>query len=226
MAVFSYVQSANTDNATSLAFGSNNTAGNLIVAFYDNFANALPGSVTDSQGNTYTKLTSSASTTQRFSIWVAQNIAAGANTVTFNGASATLSDIIIAEYAVPTDYHLVAQPIIQTDTTNTLPVSFPAIPVGSPAFPLEVMLITALYDSNSFHGWTISNGSIRETAHNPASATAVLGDWDVMTPTGAVSTTIAGTGSAGAWSGCSVVLMVPSGGGGGGGGGGAYTFVG
>ena len=224
MAAFSYVQSANTDNATTLAFGSNNTAGNLIVAFYDNFANALPSSVTDSQGNTYTNVMNSAQTTSRVSIWVAQNIAAGANTVTFNGASSTFADIIIAEYSVPADYLLAVQSLPQTGTINSLLQSFPEISVGSPGFPSEVMLIVAIYDSNSFHGWTLSNGTVRETTHNPASATSVLGDWDVVSPSGIVSTTLAGTGSGGGWLGCTIALLTL--GGGGGGAGGSYTFAG
>ncbi len=84
------VQSAsNTGSSTSpaAAFGSNNTAGNLLAAIIQQMgAVGAVTSVTDTQGNTWSKapggVSSNATSNQRTEVWYAPNCAAGANTVT------------------------------------------------------------------------------------------------------------------------------------------------
>lgn len=96
-----YVQSAATTyGATAtLAFGSNNTLGHLLIVFV---SNAAAGStISDSQGNTYSVLFSNSSASynsQRQVAWYALNCKAGANTVTI-GTPGTNQSITIAEYS-------------------------------------------------------------------------------------------------------------------------------
>src|SRR5581483_4731044 len=100
MAVFSYNQSAQSVSSGSVAFASNNTLGNTLIAVHAGFNITLATSVTDSQGNTYTKLASVQNATAFLAVFVAFNCKSGANTITFNGGTVTGSSFncIIAEY--------------------------------------------------------------------------------------------------------------------------------
>jgi hypothetical protein len=88
-ATIAFVQSKSNDGGTvatdSIAFTSNNTAGNtIIVAVRQGFlANPTPVTITDTRGNTYYEVASQDSTNDhRDKIFAAYNIASGANTVT------------------------------------------------------------------------------------------------------------------------------------------------
>lgn len=96
-----YVQSRATtfSSTATLAFSSNNTAGNMLLVFV---GNAAAGStISDSQGNSYTQLFSNSSASynsQRQVGWYALNCKVGANTVII-GTPGTNQSIIIAEYS-------------------------------------------------------------------------------------------------------------------------------
>lgn len=84
------------DNTASVAFTSDNTAGNCIIVAVQRGGLSGVGTISDSQGNTYTHILNQASPSTGYtSVWVAANCAGGANTVTLSlGASIW----IIAEY--------------------------------------------------------------------------------------------------------------------------------
>lgn len=70
-------------NTFSVAFGSNNAAGDLVTVFYDNEAGGDHATgVTDTVGNSYTLAGTSTNGSIRMELWYAKNIGAGANTVT------------------------------------------------------------------------------------------------------------------------------------------------
>lgn len=102
----SYVQSnaktvAHGSSSTTLAFSSNNTAGNLIVVCVG-FFKYLAGtaSVSDSQGNTYTRANQQATGSTEADMWFAPNCNGGANTITISNTSTNVDfDVIIAEYS-------------------------------------------------------------------------------------------------------------------------------
>jgi hypothetical protein len=216
-AVFSYAQSANAVSATSAAFGSNNTAGNLIVAVLINYAQTMASSVTDSQGNTYTTAPLDTSTGQNGQIqtWIAVGIKAGANTVTFNGASSSNNVVIIAEYTVPASYLVVSLPKNLALNLSSWTIQFPAVLGGSPTLPSEVMLIPIFYDFQTFHTWSLSSGTVRQLVDQPGGASCLLGDYDATSPSGIVSTVLSQSSGTGDWIGSSVVLLSLAGGGGG-----------
>jgi hypothetical protein len=91
------------------AYGSNNSAGNLLVACitWDRSSGAgnrdLISGVADTRSQTWTQVVQSNDLTnnQDFSMWYFPNCAAGANTVTatFSGGSRAFAAIIIAEYS-------------------------------------------------------------------------------------------------------------------------------
>lgn len=86
----------------SQAFGSNNTAGNIIVAAVTWFG---PGTITcsDSRGNSYTtvRVALDSSENQSLGVCYALNVAAGANTVTgtFSGGASTFRAISVSEFS-------------------------------------------------------------------------------------------------------------------------------
>lgn len=92
-------QSSSTTNV--LAFPSNNTAGNLIIVAGVINSQSQTMSVSDSQGNTYTSAIGPIDSLNsgRGQIWYAENISAGANTVTLTITGSVNSQIYIHEYS-------------------------------------------------------------------------------------------------------------------------------
>jgi hypothetical protein len=89
-------------SSTSLAFTSNNTAGNTIVVAASWQATGLTPTCSDSQGNAYSTIVTKADATNdsQSGICYATNIKAGANTVTVTyGASETYRSLAIQEYS-------------------------------------------------------------------------------------------------------------------------------
>jgi len=88
-------------SSLSLSFPTNTVAGDLILVAFDYSTNAIPASVTDSQGNVFTsvgnQLTSPGGVRSR--VYYANNIAGGADTVTVNlSANSSWIDLYLTEY--------------------------------------------------------------------------------------------------------------------------------
>src|SRR5688572_12742769 len=86
--------------ATSVAFGSNNTAGNLLICVSGSGADIT--GVTDTQGNTWVKRSGQYNAGNLVScyIWEAKNCAAGANTVSLSGTfGGGFDGLAIAEFS-------------------------------------------------------------------------------------------------------------------------------
>lgn len=85
-----------------VAYGSNNTAGNMLVVFISNAGTSVPGAtITDTLGNTWTLLQSDL-TLNGFvqALWVAYNCKVGANTVTVSWSTGAVNNwMAIAEYS-------------------------------------------------------------------------------------------------------------------------------
>lgn len=221
MSVFSHVQSASAISANSLAFTSNNTSGNIIVAMVASFHQTLATAVTDTNGNTYVKVADAGTVLNGyFQVWVATGITGGANTLSFTTMITTDTNIIIAEYGVPTDFHLGVSPLYsKVYSSGAMDFSFPDNVIGAPVLPSEIMLICFAYNWSNFRSWTISNGTVRQTTHEADGATTALGDYSVVSPSGVVTTTLTATGGSGEdyVGACLQLFIFPSGGGGGGG---------
>jgi hypothetical protein len=94
-----FVQS-DASGSASIAFGSGNTAGNLLVAIIGTAGD--PTGVTDTAGNTWVKATEfyNGGTFIGIDIWYAKNCLSGANTVSFSGGFGSPFDgIIVAEFS-------------------------------------------------------------------------------------------------------------------------------
>ena len=85
--------------SNSVAFASNNTAGNFLVCTICSGGDIT--NVTDTAGNTWTKAVDQGQAALLLftDIWYAENCAAGANTVTLSGGFANFEHIAVAEYS-------------------------------------------------------------------------------------------------------------------------------
>lgn len=193
MAVFSFNQSNVTAASTTGGFTGANTAGNLIIAL--NFAaNTVVGTaISDTQGNTYFQAGQfNISGIGKGVCWIATNIAAGTNTATFSGDSATNNDIIVMEYNTPANYILDASNNVTIPTaflpsyTATYPLSAHARVGTNSTLPSEVLLFAAGY-FNVVGTTTFGNGTIRNQGTNGGGGVYFAGDFDVVSPVGVVT---------------------------------------
>lgn len=109
----------NTTATVPLAFGSNNTLGNLLVAMVG-YASAKDFvSITDSQGNTWVQ---AGADNANANIFYAANCKAGANTVTVNkGGTTARAFLAIAEYSGVSATHALDQTSFVNGTTSAAP---------------------------------------------------------------------------------------------------------
>lgn len=89
---------------TSLAFGSSTTTGNLIVVTVSDNGGVTNGitSVTDSKGNTYTKIPNESDGSSTLSMWYAKNITGGAShtvTIAWNTSLVSQASFIAQEFS-------------------------------------------------------------------------------------------------------------------------------
>ncbi len=110
--------SSTSGTSYSVAFGSNNTAGNTIIAAYYFGGGSITPTCSDTRGNTYVSVTQDYSNgyDHQFGICYASNIAAGANTVTisYGGGARAYRHLIIHEYS-----GLATSNVVDTTATNT-----------------------------------------------------------------------------------------------------------
>lgn len=230
-ASFNYVQSNSSAGANStLAFTSNNTAGNTIIVMWAGFGNnGQPSSITDSNSNTYTTIgfcnPCGDNNAQAVYVYMATSIASGANTVTFHGIPGAASqNQIVAEYSVPSTYFVQIFPWSNWLDQTSIPTYWPDYSFGSPSFPSEVMLIVILYDALFEHTWVASHGTVRQSTNENGNRTAVLADYDVVSPSSQVTTALSATGGNSMdIIGYRLALFVPAAGGGGSPGGAAFV---
>jgi len=153
-----FVQSASVDAgvavATSLAFTTNTTAGNLIVvAIRVGPPTTTTVAVKDSNGNSYTLARSQVQTTDRHQTWVyyANNIAAGPTTVTVTLSTTATLRVAIHEYS---GLNTVA-PLDQTTSAQgngTAPTS------GSVTTTAASELLFGMGSSANAQSWTAGTG--------------------------------------------------------------------
>ena len=189
-------QSNTVHGADSLAasFTSENTAGNLILVCLGAWNGGTSPTVSDNAGNTYTQIQTDTSEGSVVTIWYAQNIVGGANTVTVAGLSGADIDLIVAEYAglLPTA-GLVSAVAVNSGTTPS--VTATAI---TPPQTADALLLYSYDQSNSGDTFTFTTSPTetfvqRETTSNTAGGECsalydCIGSFsDTLTPSVAIS---------------------------------------
>lgn len=162
------VQSASA-NSSSCAYGSNNAAGNLLVAGLQDSVDPAGITLSDTRGNTWVKAVGLYASGPGLSgsIWYVENCAAGANTVTVAGGTASFQELDIAEYSGAATSSPLDQTAIAT-SSSTAPDSG-ATATTSQAAELVVGLIAlsgvrTVTWGNSFTGRQSSNNTVNRQA--------------------------------------------------------------
>lgn len=181
---FAYVQSANvsTSASHSVAFGSNNVKNNIIICAISGGGDSVATQgatsvVTDTQGNQYYCV--QGSTFGESLLFVAVNIKAGANTVTYaGGAGHANGQIYIAEYFSSVNYFVcpggfsAGASLVNTDCAFET-ASGPTFTSSS-----EVMVVWATGSLTALP-CTVTSGTIRASGTSPATgAQYAFGDDD------------------------------------------------
>jgi hypothetical protein len=166
----SFVQSAAVANATTLAFPSSVTAGNLLLAYLTYWNGTVPSSLSDTKGNTWYLFWSNSGGASTSSLFVAIANGSGANTVTAIGMNNSNAGWIVEEYSIAsTDAIILLGQTTGTGNSITLASSSTATPSGA-------LVISFAYDIHSAHTWTSSNATIRQSITMPGAESAVAGD--------------------------------------------------
>lgn len=216
MSSFTYVQSNSAAASLTVAFSSNVTSGNLLVAVGGAFNSQNPTGCTDTLGNSYTLLGIMNGSAGVTFIYYTITGSSGANTITIGGWSTSNALLCCGEYTIPSNFLISRegfQDIQGSGGLNNYTIKFPFDTHGSPSVPTELLLITAWMDFNA-HTWTMSNGTKRFDT-DPGDGTAFLyGDYD--TSTSPISTNIStfSTGTDQVVS-LTMFLFIPASGGGG-----------
>jgi hypothetical protein len=173
MSGFSFVQSAHGGsslNAPTLAYASNNTAGNLLILAARLSSTGQTLAITDSQSNTWTQAATQVQTTDGHTayLWYAANCAGGANTVTItqSGSGTNSNNYVIAEYSGAA----AASPLDKTASaqTNTTAVSTSGN-TATTSGPSELMIgVATASGSNNGALTPITLGGIAGTQRDQA----------------------------------------------------------
>lgn len=205
---FGFIQSISSTGVASLAFSSNVTAGSLIVVHLAG-VDSVTSTVTDNLGNSYSRVLN-LGTSYAYSMWIAFGAAAGATTISASGMGGSAnSNIAICEYSLVSTYNWNAM------MTNNINLGGSDVPIPLFTTPTQTLVIMGLYDFASFHSWSATNLTVRETTHEPDSATLGCADGIFTDITTATSAMMSGATSSFV-AGCTLALYAtPSGGGGG-----------
>lgn len=131
---------ANASSGGSVAFGSNNTAGNVLVATCGNESNVITG-ISDTQGNIWTTFSGQVSGGHRSLAAYALNCKGGANTVSFSTSAFGFAQIAVAEYSG----------VNTLDSSNQASSSSSPGPSVTTTHPNAVIILLA-DDSNTTYG--------------------------------------------------------------------------
>lgn len=171
---FAFVQANGTGHSgtsTSLAYGSNVAAGNLLVVVVSNFSTSTTVSISDTQGNVYAQAGtySTASGANRVSIWYAMAKASGANTVTATPSSSDFTGLGVLEYSYSGATAFTVDGSV-TNNGNTNPHSTGNIPVSGSG----ELAIAAFCQGSLTATWTPGTGFTNRVSQNNGSSFEAL----------------------------------------------------
>lgn len=156
MSAFAYVQSNSKTAAstTTIAYSSNTTAGSLLIFVHACFSGAVPTSLSDTQGNTWKRVSYVTFASSNISIWVAIGTAGGANTIT-QSSGASSNDTVYAcfEYSAPSSYSLSCmEPVPATASVTTLATK------GGVKMLNDSLVLLAWWDQTTTHTMSAPTG--------------------------------------------------------------------
>lgn len=207
---FAYVQSTSTVAHTTLTMSHTSSVGDLIIAVAGFYGGSAPTSVVDNLGNTYKNLqygqttgTGIIATPNIINGWVATNTTVGTITVTFSGGGTGNNSYIISEYNVPTAWFVEAPSVTMAQvamaTGSLWQNVFNSVSISNYGSATEVMMIPICYDTHNNTTWGLSSGTVRQFTAEGGGESLMLGDYDVMLPSGTATHTITGSSQSNNW---------------------------
>jgi hypothetical protein len=189
-------------SSAALAFASNNAAGNFIAVAIRAFSTNQTITVSDSRGNVYQqafKFNNNSDDT--LALYYAQNVAAGANTVTVAISTASSIRFAILEYA-----GVATSSALDVTKTNTLSNVSPTSGNATTTAPGDLLI--GVFATQSFQTFTAGTGYTIEEAVSPAPSTALMVEQATQATAGMASAT-ASLGSSDLW-GAALAAFKPS----------------
>ncbi len=174
-AAFTFIQEAHADGSgvTTLAYGSNTTAGSLLIAAFSGSASP-PTGLTDTQGNTWRKCCFNTVSVQT-TIWYAIGTVGGANTVTFTGSQTGANSFkALLEYSAPASYSIAA------GSNNNVSGSVTTLStVGGIKLLNETLAIVYIVDFTNGQTFTSSDLNLRISVNQAAGIGVAVGEKEV-----------------------------------------------
>ena len=187
---FSVIQHASTTAASSLSFGSNVTAGSMIVVVIGIFNGSDYTGVTVN-GNAANLIASyvDANDSDFIQIWALTNAYAGATTVNISGGSAAGGgpSLAIIEVAAPVAFYISG---FVGGTRQSTPMQTISNNLNLPC--TEIFSIFAAYDQHASHTWTVSNLTLLEETSETGGQTMAVTSFDVNGGTDSTVRTLIG----------------------------------
>lgn len=214
-ATTSYLQSATTSNASSLAFGSDVAKGTILIAYYAAWSvgGVCPTSWSDTQLNSWSLMPLSTTIGLPFGnascMGFALSGTAGADTVSFGGATTTVNQsLTILEYSAGATDGAIPSAITQSSGTVssfTVTGNF-YLPAGT-----AMRVVSCVFDIHSAHTWTSSGATMRVQGQPTGGESVVCGDEAVTVSSTSYSNTYGGASGSTSIFG-SLLYLVPTGG--------------
>lgn len=210
---FAYIQGTSAISTATITMTAVSTLGDIIIAANAGYHATMATSVTDNLGNTYNNygvvFQGGIGAAGTLSVFIATSVKAGTATVTFNGASTTNNDLIVAEYKIPSATVIVdaIANMAQPGTGTIWPYSYDVGAISGTVNNLA--MIPIVYNDNNVGSWAMSTGTVRVFTTEADGATLMLGDVIIANPaTTTHTTTITNTAEiTGAWITCPVNLI-------------------
>lgn len=164
-----FVQSAKatrgSSGALSASYGSNVTAGNLLIAVagcHDSVSTFGSATMTDSLGNTWTKVVEEHILSSNVVVWATWASSGGADTVTSTLNAGSANDLIILEYSGPIAVN------VDTTGTNGIGGANAIVPTITTTDPFELHVM-GVYNQTTASTWSVSPAdlNLREFTANP-----------------------------------------------------------
>lgn len=167
---FTRVQSATATNSTTVAFGSNVTTGNLLIAYLGQRSGATDSGLTvsDTLANTWHKASYITGNAAQV-IWWAVSSSSGADTITWSAANPDQGTVIV-EYSTPASIGIGGLSFISGLGSVT------AMNLNPLQAPTDGLLLVIFYDEDTGFPVTGNNVTVVQQGTPPGSDTYALGE--------------------------------------------------
>lgn len=182
-----------TGGVLSLAYSSNNTAGNVGIVATAAGSGSVGASITDTNSNTWRAVVGTNQLGGNVTLWICLNLAGGPNTVSVSGLTGYQGgpSMVILEYSTPANTGVTAfQPPFNA-FLNPLNLDSNFL---APGHTFQQVLIAAVYDTNpDSYTWSVNGGAnLRGSTLESGGRSLAVADQSVTVTTNHITFTPSG----------------------------------